>query len=90
MQDVDTEGASDVEFFTIGSNIYLFTASELSNSGQTNVNSQLLLWSGVEFVPTQFIQSNGAQAVKAFTIDAERYVAIVNFYDTTIASYELR
>ncbi|XP_072038274.1 adhesion G-protein coupled receptor V1-like [Amphiura filiformis] len=90
MQDIITDGASDVEFFTIGSDVYLLITTELSNSGQTNVNSQLLLWNGVEFIASQYLNSNGARAAKAFTIGLDHYVAIVNYYDTTIASYELR
>ena len=90
VQDINTDGASDAEFFTIGSDVYLLITSELSNSGQTNVNSQLLLWNGVEFVASQYLNSNGARAAKAFTIGSDRYVAVVNYYDTAIASYELR
>ena len=90
MQDITTDGASDVEFFTIGTDVYLLITCELSNSGQTNVNSQLLLWNGVEFIASQYITSNGAKAAKAFSIGSSRFVAVVNYYDTSIASYELK
>ncbi|XP_022110249.1 G-protein coupled receptor 98-like isoform X2 [Acanthaster planci] len=90
LQDVATSGATDAVFFTIGSDVFLVLASELTNAQQTNTESALLLWTGVQFVSVANLATTGAAGLEVFSIGGDRYLAVANSYDSSQASYEIK
>ncbi|XP_041464132.1 adhesion G-protein coupled receptor V1-like [Lytechinus variegatus] len=89
IQDISTVGASDVEFFNLGSDTYLAISQLRSNNGQTLSNSVIYLWNGVSFTQSSLFSSNGASAVDSFSINGNQYLAVANYYDSSLASYEI-
>ena len=89
IQDISTVGASDVEFFNLGSDTYLAITQLRSNNGQSLSNSVLYLWNGLTFIQSSLFNSNGASAVDSFTINGNQYLAVANYYDSSLASYEI-
>jgi len=74
---VPTNGAVDVEFFTIGSNNYL----ALANSGDDSAHetdSMVYKWDGTCFADYQAIPTSGAADWEFFTIGGDYYLAVAN------------
>ncbi|XP_030832667.1 adhesion G-protein coupled receptor V1 isoform X3 [Strongylocentrotus purpuratus] len=89
IQDISTVGASDVEFFNLGSDTYLAVTQLRSNNGQSLSNSIVYLWNGLTFIQSSLFNSNGASAIDSFTINGNQYLAVANYYDSSLASYEI-
>ena len=90
LQDVATSGATDAEFYTIGTDVFLALANRMTNSQQTNTESSLLLWIGTQFVAVANLATTGAAGLKAFSIGGDQYLAVANAYDSGQASYEIK
>ncbi|XP_070543508.1 adhesion G-protein coupled receptor V1-like isoform X2 [Ptychodera flava] len=88
IQDIPSDGASDVTFFTVGVETYLIITNEIDNNDVTTISSQVLLWSGSQFVQSQLLSTSGAVGVTAFKIGGATYVAVANRYDSSKASLE--
>ncbi|XP_071506649.1 adhesion G-protein coupled receptor V1-like [Diadema antillarum] len=89
IQDISTEGASDVDFFSLGSDVYLAIGQQTSSNGQSLTNSLVYLWNGITFIQTSTFTTNGASAVDGFSISGNSYLAVANYYDSSLASYEI-
>ncbi|XP_077988560.1 adhesion G-protein coupled receptor V1-like [Glandiceps talaboti] len=88
IQDISTDGASDVAFFTIGTETYLVITNEMNDDEETVVRSQVLLWDGSQFVQFQLFSTKGAVGLTTFTIGGNSYVAVANNYDSSQATLE--
>ncbi|MGE5294364.1 MAG: M28 family peptidase, partial [Solirubrobacterales bacterium] len=87
VQAFDTEGAQDVEFFTMEGNRYLAIAN--GRGDQTyDANAVVYAWDGNDFVPMQSIPSQGAADCEFFTMDDDRYLAIANMRDDATFAVE--
>ncbi len=81
IQRILTSGASDWEFFTIGSDSYLAVANTFNNP-TFNIESEIYQWNGSKFVEFQTIVTNGAAYDwEFFTIGSDSYLAVANYRD---------
>lgn len=77
---METEGASDLEFFSIGGSHYLAVANQFD--GRTySVDSYIRRWDGLAAIPFQPVPSIGAQEMETFRIDGRQFLAIASYYD---------
>lgn len=80
-QSINTSGAQDFEFFTIGSTHYL-AVTNYSGSGsgvdKYRVDSHIYKWNGSAFEQFQTFETTGAQDWQFFQIGAESYLAVTN------------
>jgi len=79
-QNIIANGASDWEYFTIGTDHYLAVANAY-NGTSYNINSKIYKWNGSSFVEFQSIATNGARNWEYFTIGADHYLAVANAYN---------
>ena len=79
-QGVATNGAHDLEFFTIDDVPYLAVANG-RNDATHDVNSIIYQWDGASFVKYQSIPTRGASDAEFFAIDSEHYLAVANRRD---------
>jgi len=92
-QDVDTQGASDVEVIKLVDRPQLLViANSRSNSGLTRVMSTMYEWdAGRQQIRTvQYIATQGAKAVQFFTDHSINYVAFANSFDSISQAYEIK
>ncbi len=82
-QTLPTNGAQDIEPFTIGDDSYLAIANS-RNDLTYDVNVAVYRWDGSVFVEVQAIPSHGAADCEFFTLDGEQYLAIANMRDDTM------
>ena len=80
-QAMATHGATDWEFFAIGSNNYLVVANTQEDDTTYNINSQIFQFDGSVFQPFQFVATHGAADWEYFTIGNARYLAVANLQD---------
>jgi len=76
-QTVFTNGAKDLEFFTIGSDHYL-AAANMKNDSTHNIDSTVYKWNGTSFVEYQSVPTSGASDWEFFTIGSDHYLAVAN------------
>lgn len=76
-QAVATNGAKDLEFFTIGSDHYL-AAANMRNDSTHNIDSTVYKWNGTSFVEYQSIPTSGASDWGYFTIGSDHYLVVAN------------
>ncbi|XLQ20075.1 MAG: hypothetical protein ACKUBY_05855 [Candidatus Moraniibacteriota bacterium] len=79
-QGILTNGAQDLEYFTIGTDDYLVVANYHNNSTY-NINSKIYKWNGTSFVDFQSIATSGASDWEHFTIGTDDYLAVTNYYN---------
>jgi hypothetical protein len=79
-QGIPTNGASDCESFTIGTDNYV-VFSNLNNGATYNIDSKIYKWNGTTFVLFQSIATNGAYDCESFTIGTDIYIAFSNYYN---------
>jgi len=79
-QSIATDGASDLEFFSLGDHSYLAVAQD-GNDVTANVDSTVYRWDGVGFVEYQRIPTSGARDWEFFTIADDAYLAVANATD---------
>jgi hypothetical protein len=72
-----TNGAADLEFFSIGDDHFLAVANTRSSSSY-DVNSVVCRWDGTRFVEYQSIPTSGARDWEFFTIAGVPYLAVAN------------
>ena len=83
-QSIDTSGAADWEFFTIGADSYLVVANMKNGPSTTrNINSVVYKWDGDSFEPFQNIPTHGARDWEHYTIDGTPYLAVANAHNDT-------
>jgi hypothetical protein len=81
---IATMGASDWEFFTIGSQSYLAVANSRDGSSSSSifaVNSMIYRFDGSSFILFQSIATMGAVDWEFFTIGNQSFLALANNYD---------
>ncbi len=76
-QAVPTNGAKDLEFFTIGSDHYL-AAANMRNDSTHNIDSTVYKWNGTSFAEYQSIPTSGASDWEFFTIGSNHYLVVAN------------
>jgi len=79
-QALATQGAQDVEFFTIADDSYIAIANA-RNDLTYDVNAVVYKWDGNDFVAVQAIPSHGAADCEFFTLGDESCLAIANLRD---------
>ena len=86
-QTIDTNGAYDIEYFTIADKHYLAVANHYN--GTTNqLNSVIYQWNGHQFVALQNIPTNGATTFNFFQILKELFLAVANKYGNVLVFYK--
>jgi hypothetical protein len=81
-QPIPTNGATDWESFTIGSDTFLAVANCYNNSTY-NINSKIYIWNGNEneFELFQSIPTQGGYDWESFTIGCDTFLAVANYYN---------
>ncbi len=79
-QALSTNGADDLESFTIGSDNYLAVAN-MRNDSTHNIDSQIYRWNGTSFVEFQSIPTSGARDWEFFTVGGDHYLVVANMRD---------
>ena len=79
VQAIATNGASDIESFTIDGKNYL-AVGNYRNASTRSINSHIYQWNSStnQFDEFQAIATNGAMGFKSFTVDGENYLAVAN------------
>ncbi|MBN2443903.1 MAG: hypothetical protein JXJ04_21250 [Spirochaetales bacterium] len=77
-QGIETNGAMDWEYFSIGDEYYLAVAN-YSNNLTLTINSKIYKWNGYTFTLYQKIGTNGAMDFEYFSIEGNHYLAVANF-----------
>ncbi|KAJ8004417.1 hypothetical protein DPEC_G00135500 [Dallia pectoralis] len=76
-QTIETSGAYDWEFFSVGPYQFLVVANTL-NGTSTNINSNIYIWLGGTFRPFQSIKTAGATDWEMFQIGNRYFLAVAN------------
>ena len=90
-QTINTVGATDIEYYSIGSDHYLAYTS-YTNGSSNVLDSQIHKWdsgSGAfDNTPTQLLNMNGAYAVEYTTIDGEHYLIFTTLNSNTVEVWQ--
>ncbi|KAI8777860.1 G-protein coupled receptor 98, partial [Biomphalaria glabrata] len=93
IQSLSTSGASDVEYFQLNSRHFIFVTNALDDISKSDISSYLYEWdlNTAQFnsAPRQIISTLYAKSVTSFNIYGQIYLAVANYYDRTIGSYEI-
>ncbi|KAH9498632.1 Adhesion G-protein coupled receptor V1 [Bulinus truncatus] len=93
LQSLSTNGASDVEYFTINSRHFLFVTNALDDISKSDISSYLYEWNlnAAQFnsAPKQTVSTLYARAVASFMINGQMFLAVANYYDRNVGSYEI-
>ncbi|XP_030643409.1 thrombospondin-type laminin G domain and EAR repeat-containing protein [Chanos chanos] len=76
-QTIQTSGAYDWEFFTVGPYYFLAVANTF-NGLSTYINSTIYIWLNGMFHPFQFIMTAGATDWEMFQIESRFFLAVAN------------
>ncbi|KAL0985671.1 hypothetical protein UPYG_G00160290 [Umbra pygmaea] len=76
-QTIETSGAYDWEFFSVGPYHFLVVANTLDGTS-TNINSTIYIWLGGIFRPFQYIKTVGATDWEMFQIGNRYFLAVAN------------
>ncbi|MBN2442123.1 MAG: hypothetical protein JXJ04_12285 [Spirochaetales bacterium] len=85
-QGIETDGAYDMKYFTIGEDHFLIVANHYLDSSYSNY-SKIYKWIGYTFTLYQKILTHGALDWEYFTIEGSHYLAVANYYNG--ASYDI-
>ena len=77
-QSIPTSGATDWKYFNMLNRSYLAVANARDSNTNTNVNSQILVFNGTNFVHFQFIQTNDAHDWEYISIENQSFLAVAN------------
>ena len=78
-QTLQTRGAYDLEYFSIGNKHFLAFANYYDGTHQ--LDSTIYQWNGKLFDTFQKVSTNGATHFSYFKMHEEHYLAVANYYD---------
>ena len=84
-QTLQTNGAYDIEYFTISNEHFLAVANHYAD-GTRRKYSIIYKWNGKLFVVVQRIPTKGASHFTFFTINDNKYIAVTNYHDDSTHS----
>lgn len=94
LQEFSTKGASDVDFFSSGSDHFLVFANSRDNNGETLVTVDVYRWDNTTrlFTPSpwQSLENQGAAAVAVVNIEGVTYMAVANNYNSKLKTYTVQ
>lgn len=94
LQEFSTKGASDVDFFSSGSDHFLVFANSRDNNGETLVTVDVYGWDNTTrlFTPSpwQSLENQGAAAVAVVNIEGVTYMAVANNYNSKLKTYTVQ
>ena len=76
---LQTRGTFGLEYFSIAGKHFLAVANRYDGTYQ--LDSAVFQWNGQRFVVFQKIPTKGGSYFSSFTINREKYIAVVNYYD---------
>ena len=79
-QDIATQGAREMEAFTLNQETYLAVANH-HNDATHNINSKIYKWNGSRFLEVQSLATQGVTDMEVFTLNQETYLAVANYYN---------
>ena len=77
---IATNGVTDLEFFTHGTDSYLAVANSY-NGTSYNIDSKIYKWNGSSFAVDETIATNGNFGWESFTVGSKTYLAVANKYN---------
>nr|XP_006812422.1 PREDICTED: G protein coupled receptor 98-like protein isoform X1 [Saccoglossus kowalevskii] len=79
-QRISTQGATDVDAFTVGLDTYIVFANSKANDGSTDIDSEVLKWdtNTRKFISHQRLSTNEAQSVHPYDVDGTQYLTVSN------------
>lgn len=94
LQEFQTKGASDVEFFSSGSDHFLVFSNSRNNNGETLVHVDVYKWDNTTMLftpsPWQRLENQGAVAVAVVNIEGVIYLAVANNYNSLLKTYTVQ
>lgn len=94
LQEFSTKGASDVDFFSSGSDHFLVFANSRDNNGETLVTVDVYRWDNTTrlFTPSpwQSLENQGAAAVAVVNVEGVTYMAVANNYNSKLKTYTVQ
>ena len=84
-QEIPTEGAMGCAAFVINNDTFIAFANCYNSKLKHSVQSTVFKWSGNHFVKLQSLQTYGAFDVQSFNINGHRFLALANFYNSTVS-----
>jgi len=80
-QEIPTKGAADVQFVSIGDDLFLVFANYYGDKLGTKAKSVVYKMDNKRFILNQTLSIRGAHDIEHFTIDGVHYIAIANNQD---------